>query len=309
LWTTITTAGAPVARFGHTAVWSGTEMIVWGGWDGTNRFNSGGRYNPATGTWTAMSTVGAPSPRTLHTAVWTGTEMIVWGGADGTTNYLYTGARYNPTANTWVSLPTNGAPSGRYSHTAVWTGTEMIIWGGAFYGGLWSSELNTGGRYNPAANAWTPVSTSGAPLGRSEHTAVWTGTEMIVWAGRGKDGTFWGPMNYGSRYNPVGDSWVGMTTEGAPNARVDHTAVWTGAEMIVWAGNAVSECNDGGVYRPPANSWRPLTTFGAPAKRALHTAVWTGAEMIIWGGSDYTVYYNDTYSYTPPRVLYLYQKP
>src|SRR5687767_6287436 len=28
---------------------------------------------------------------------------------------------------------------------------------------------------------WTPLGTDGAPSARTEHTAVWSGTEMIVW--------------------------------------------------------------------------------------------------------------------------------
>lgn len=305
-WTAITTTGAPAGRTEHTEVWTGTDMIIWGGWDGTNNFNSGGRFNPTSGTWNPVSTGGAPSARRLHSAVWTGTEMIVWGGTDGTTNYLNNGGRYNPTVNTWTTMTTSSTPVGRIRHTAVWTGHEMIVWGGIVYGTGFSDALNNGGRYNPAANTWTAVTTSGAPLGRYDHTAVWSGSEMIVWAGQGKDGSYWGPMNYGGRYNPTANSWAGMTTDGAPSSRTEHTAVWTGSEMIVWGGDGLVECNDGGLYQPAANSWRPLATFGAPAKRALHTAVWTGGEMIIWGGSGY---YNDTLSYTPPRILHLYQKP
>ena len=36
----------------------------------------------------------------------------------------------------------------------------------------------------PCTHAWTPTSTTNAPEGRQNHTAVWTGTEMIVWGGR-----------------------------------------------------------------------------------------------------------------------------
>jgi hypothetical protein len=81
-WTATSTTGAPDARFNHTAVWTGSEMIVWGGArDNVNNFNTGGRYNPATDSWTATSTANAPEPRESHTAVWTVTnsEMIVWG--------------------------------------------------------------------------------------------------------------------------------------------------------------------------------------------------------------------------------------
>src|SRR5437773_9119096 len=94
------TTNAPAGRSYHTAVWTGSEMIVWGG-DGSASFNSlntGGRYNPGTDSWTATSTINAPAGRRYHTAVWTGSEMIVWGGFfyDGSYHYLNTGGRYNP---------------------------------------------------------------------------------------------------------------------------------------------------------------------------------------------------------------------
>jgi hypothetical protein len=43
--------------------------------------------------------------------------------------------------------------------------------------------VNTGGRYNPGTDSWTPTSTTDAPLSREDHTAVWTGSQMIVWGG------------------------------------------------------------------------------------------------------------------------------
>ena len=55
----------------------------------------------------------------------------------------------------------------------------MIVWGGEFNGGY----LNTGGRYNPGTDSWMATSTTNAPAGRYGHTAVWTGSEMIVWGG------------------------------------------------------------------------------------------------------------------------------
>jgi hypothetical protein len=35
-----------MARAYHSAVWTGTQMIVWGGWNGTDVLNTGGRYTP-----------------------------------------------------------------------------------------------------------------------------------------------------------------------------------------------------------------------------------------------------------------------
>jgi hypothetical protein len=79
-WTATTTTNAPTGRSNHTAVWTGSEMIVWGGDAGSFMFlNTGGRYNPSTDSWTAITTTNAPTERFHHTAVWTGGEMIVWG--------------------------------------------------------------------------------------------------------------------------------------------------------------------------------------------------------------------------------------
>ena len=92
-WTATSTTNAPDGRLYHTAVWTGSEMIVWGGTNGPDVLNTGGRYNPSTDSWAATSTTNAPVARYLHTAVWAGSEMIVWGGDDnnGPTN---TGGRY-----------------------------------------------------------------------------------------------------------------------------------------------------------------------------------------------------------------------
>jgi N-acetylneuraminic acid mutarotase len=104
-------------------------MIVWGGADYPNYFNTGGRYNPNMDSWTTTNTINAPQARASHNAVWTGSEMIVWGGTDNS-NYFSTGGRYNPGTDAWADTSTTNAPTGRYSHTAVWTGSEMIVWGG-----------------------------------------------------------------------------------------------------------------------------------------------------------------------------------
>jgi hypothetical protein len=77
-----------------------------------------------------MTTVGAPAARKSPTSVWTGDEMIVWGGESGGSSTLNTGARYNPSTDTWTPMTTLNAPTARISHTATWTGTEMVVWGG-----------------------------------------------------------------------------------------------------------------------------------------------------------------------------------
>jgi hypothetical protein len=61
---------------------------------------------------------------------------------------------------------------------AVWTGSRMVR-GGELNG----TYLDTGGVYDPAAGTWTATTTVGAPARRAVHTAVWTGSHMVVWGG------------------------------------------------------------------------------------------------------------------------------
>jgi N-acetylneuraminic acid mutarotase len=210
-WTPTNLTGAPDGRVSHTAVWTGSEMIVWGGDDGNFfQINTGGRYNPSTDSWTATSTTNAPEARVYHTAVWTGSEMIIWGGENFSVITFYnTGGKYNPVTDSWTATSTTDAPEGRDFHTAVWTGSEMIVWGG-FAGGPF---FNTGGRYNPNTNSWTATSTANAPTPRNGHTAVWTGSEMIVWGGEDDNLV---ELNTGGRYDSSTDSWTATSTANAP---------------------------------------------------------------------------------------------
>ena len=285
-WTPMSTDAYLPAAAGATAVWTGTEMIVWGGGS-----SAGARYRPAADRWMPTSTgADAPTGFYYHSAVWTGTEMIVWGGVSGSAT-VNTGSRYDPSTDRWTATSVGaGVPSPRGLHKAVWTGTEMIIWGGDAYAGHFTT-LNTGGRYNPATNTWTATSVgAGVPASRSEHTAVWTGTEMIVWGGANFNLFSSGTLNTGGRYNPSTNAWTATAVGAdAPSVRYLHTAVWTGTEMIIWGGGEVRfpVFDTGGRYQPSTNSWVATATGpGVPEGRGGHTAAWTGAEMIVWGGTD-----------------------
>jgi len=265
----------PAPRAGHTAVWTGSEMIVWGGWDQEGTLNTGSRYDPATDTWTSISNENAPSGRRYHTAIWTGTRMVVWGGLGS--NVFNDGGRYDPVLDRWEPVAPLGAPTPRYAHAAVWTGDRMIIWGG-------EPGRNDGARYDPATDQWFTVTATGAPEARSSFSAIWTGNRMIVWGGVGVGGR----LATGGIYNPESDSWNPTSTIGAPQMRSHHTVVWTGSRMIVWGGlltNFGPELDTGGMYDPVLDAWSATTTVGAPSPRYRHAAVWTGHEMIVWGGS------------------------
>ncbi len=275
-WTPTTVASAPAARSGHTAIWTGVEMIVWGGIG----LNSGGRYFPATDSWLPTSVgSGVPVGRDAQTAVWTGTEMIVWGGQNSNGTFVGTGGRYNPATDTWSPTPDAGAPTARAQHTAVWTGTEMIVWGG-----FSPASTQSGGRYSPATNSWTPTPLGPtAPAARGAHGVVWTGTEMIVWGGATAPNVY--PI-IGGRLNPATGVWIPTSTNGqlVPGRALQATA-WIPPQMFVWGGiEGYTPVETGAAYDVNQDDWRYIRRIGVPPARYLHTGVEARGELLVWGG-------------------------
>jgi hypothetical protein len=263
-WTQTAMTGAPEPRSHHVSVWTGTQMFVWGGQDGTGGsvfFNDGGLYDPVKQVWTPTSAVNAPDPRADATAVWDDVKnvVIVWGGTGPAGVLLNSGGVYDPAANTWTPMPPStalGVPAARTDHTAVWdkgyvvpttmTMGAMIVWGGNTAP---NAPTNDGAIYDPAGNNWvSPVDTTGAaPTARAFHTAVWdaTGTgRMVVYGGFGVtkgDGGAAAALADAYAFDPTMPSGMAWTElPDGPPARLQHTAVWepTTATTIVWGGTS-----------------------------------------------------------------------
>ena len=78
----------------------------------------------------------------------------------------------------------------------------MVIFGGSSGAG---SYFNNGSRYNATNNTWSGMPPSPTDdAGRVGHTAVWTGSLMIVWGG-----DVGGTLDYrGGRYDPSANAWT-----------------------------------------------------------------------------------------------------
>lgn len=293
-WQEVGKAGGPGQRAYAVVAWTGRELLVWGGLPfgiNTNWKNDGWRYDPKTDAWHAMSGVNAPTARQFPVGVWTGRELVIWGGhkTSNPPDSLKTGACYDPASDLWRAVNVTGAPAKRGDHTMIWTGTEVLVWGGYDFDG--SDYLKSGGRYNPVSDSWAAMTGLNAPAKRSGHSAVWTGSEMIIWGGGYlTSGLDWSHRSAFGSYDPAADQWTVGATVGAPTSRSDHSAVWTGQSMFVWggwSGNTFEEqrLQSGGTWNPASGTWSSLPLDGAPAARAGHCAVWTGREMMVWGGS------------------------
>jgi N-acetylneuraminic acid mutarotase len=271
------------ARIGFVAVWTGSELLVWGGTtlDGSF-FDTGVAYTPARDTWRPLAD--APfGGRTGAVAVWTGREVLVWGGRDRR-GWQPDGARYDAVADRWVRLTAVDAPTASVA-SAVWTGSEMIVWSG-----LGSGQDSA--RFDPEINRWTTIPMpSGITRNRDDapDLIAWTGSELLVL--RGQVGRPDRPME-GYRVDVSTGELTAMSADGAPTARSRTAAVWTGAEWVGWGGSPPTApfgfsgwLGDGGRYDPVQDVWSALPAEGAPSPRFGHSAVWTGQEVLFWGGT------------------------
>lgn len=303
-WSMISTVGAPDARANHSSVWTGIEMLVWGGQGAAGFLGSGGRFHPTTQTWKNMAAAGAPSPRAGHIMIWTGRRLLVWGG-ENTTGLLNDGALYDPAADTWAPLTLSGAPEPRTAASAVWTGNQVIIWGGQNSTG----PLNTGAELFFAAQfspvGWMPLSGVNAPSARRCHTAVWTGQKLLIWGGEKQNE----PLADGAAYDPYNSSWETLPQVGAPSARFKHSAVWTGEEMFLFGGaTGPADLGTGAAYNPFSRTWRSVNPSVNPLARRDGGLVWTGSDLLIFGGFADGQPVGSPQRLTPQPTWYLYRK-
>ena len=210
-WRVIAT-GPLQAGYGYQGVWTGEEMIVWGGSplpEGSMRSKPtrhGAAYDPRNDSWRAIARApiaGGPG----YSLTWTGEEMLVWGDpASGQTTTGNRGAAFDPISNQWRRIP-SGPLSGRSGHVAVWTGDELIIWGGYLTAAERERYDGEGAAFDPETSRWRPLSKSPLPAGY-DAMGAWTGTEVIVLVSpMGIEEDDYPKFAHAAAYDPSTDSW------------------------------------------------------------------------------------------------------
>lgn len=121
---------APIApRDGSVQVWTGSELIVWGGGKpGSSTVTKGVAYHPAGDAWRAIDR--APIGLNLASGMWTGRELLVFGSLLDGRNVADTrtsvGAAYDPLRDAWRKLsPSRLSPQ---ATSAVWLKGRIVAW-------------------------------------------------------------------------------------------------------------------------------------------------------------------------------------
>lgn len=221
------------------------------------------------------------SPRLSPNAVWTGEDLIVWGGAevpdapDAVGRFVADGAAYAPAIGEWRSLAESPL-SGRTAALAVWTGSEVVLWGGRGPGGF----LADGAAYDPRRDAWRTI--GAGPLSpRDAVAAAWTGSELVIYGGQTSTEREV-PAQDGAAYDPLTDRWRSLPPVPVPEAWYHHL-VWTGQEAVLFADIPMAE---GGppvhvaAWDPRSNAWRVPPAPPVGFLNAALPPLWTGDRIL-----------------------------
>jgi hypothetical protein len=165
-----------------SAVWTGNEAFLFGGYDGGSYYDLILKYDPTLDQTTIM-TEKLPFAVKWTSAVWTGNCAYIFGGrtASGISNNII---RYDPAAHSVTTMSAT-LPDPVFFTSAVWTGTYAFMFGGGLStsGRVISNKIT---RYDPALNECTTVEVT-LPSSRDGTSAIWNGQSAFIFGGLSTD--------------------------------------------------------------------------------------------------------------------------
>jgi hypothetical protein len=219
-------AGPLGPRESYVSVWTGRELLVFGGNRGdTIATPTAAALDPRTGRWRVLEAF-TPLRGLMPTgAVWTGHEAFVAGtprGGKGTRLYAF-----DP--GTGV-LRTIALPAAAVKPVG-WTGGRVVFTRSA--DALFSATALR--LYAPAAGRWSAARP--APCALPTHTytqSAWIGTRFVAACGRDRLQV----------YTPRTNRWRAILTGASPLGSLGWGAiVWTGRTLIAWGGTVYAPGN------------------------------------------------------------------
>jgi hypothetical protein len=270
------------ARNAHAAVWTGEEMLVFGGdveRDSGDPAEGAAAYSPTTNTWREI----AEPPEHLRgavLAVWTGDVVVAFpedqtedrgDAADGE----QPGAVYDPDEDTWTEIPTSGVGVVTFGTQVFWTGDRVVVVGMVDPADP-DGAMGRAALYDPATDTWERVDDAPLVLGQAfggwhAPDAVWTGEE-VLYVGIVVDDPSGSSSSGSSTFDTVGDRLGVLALDPASgtwrelpapplSVRFGSSVVWTGSELLIAGGSALAdeaELYDGAILDPATGTWQPL---------------------------------------------------
>jgi hypothetical protein len=300
-WTRL--PAAPIAgRADAATVWTGQQMVVWGGASGRDRdhaYADGAAYDPSSGQWQVLP-AGPLAPRSNMAYVWTGSQLFIWGGyewVNGQRQVSGDGALYDPSTGTWRQVATSPLAA-RANAITLWTGAQVVVIGGQ---PATSTDSLRGyfdaAAYDPATNQWRRLPAIPTEQSRPMQylTAAATPSGIYVWSHWAhwemkSDGSYTGDSGLSLlRYDPQSGAW--QTLDAAQPIDLG-SPLWTGRDLIFpaaapWRGfgsGPPSFNMSGWRWDPSTGTWQRLAH--GPVDDLNAASVWTGAALLSFDSTS-----------------------
>jgi hypothetical protein len=303
-------------RTAPAAVWTGTELLVWGGWGSfpsgegpraagmIRQLTDGAAYNPTTDTWRQLPP--APVRGGMGPGVWTGRELLLVGDpGEAIPGGKLTGAAYDPASDRWRRISTSPAIAGgpmASGHLVTdggraWTGSRLLVVASHVrlddHQPAGSSSQTAGIpaervvlAYDPAADRWTRRDLGPGAL--VDAGGVWTGTELLtatepVLRADGKCCHALERVPGPRRFDPA-DGSLRRMPPGPLDTNVSPVLLWTGTALLGFPTAEDEPMGDVVAWDPASDRWHALPRPPHRLTGFAPVAVWTGRQLLLWGG-------------------------
>jgi hypothetical protein len=245
---------APIrARNDPTLIWTGRQMIVFGGQNADGSWvANGAAYDLASDSWNALPAFPKPRPAAPilgltpvgATAVWTGDELLAWVSYDvrfsgGTASAASLGAVLRSGSATWDPLsksspdPSTDGVTTVWT-TAVWTGSEALLFGRVYCAETCRTAFPSTGTvyaYHPDSSTWTkmpvPTNPSGPVISTGRAIVILSSGQLMAHTSLG-----WYVPRFGLAFDIATGKWL-MLPVPSPTPYGDE--VWTGRQLLIWS--------------------------------------------------------------------------
>lgn len=269
-WESITTLGAPSPRDLPLTAYLNDQVFVWGGTANGSQLNDGAIYSIGEKKWVAVSRESSPpslaeggysiaSIETSTEAVTRNRIVLYYMDQTGIISAHF----YSLQEHRWLAVRSSPAPidlGDREKHM-LWANSELFVFIPELISDA-SGKTVAGLVWNPTRNEWRTISSAGAPASRTRTSIVWTGARYInsmqdeltadFMMFGGIDSLTAEVLADGAVYSPTKNSWQKINPIGAPVARYDAFAAWTGARLLIWGGRNryIEKIPVGGILTP-----------------------------------------------------------
>ncbi len=308
-------------RFGASVLWTGEEMIVWGGGGNTHgrpELVDGAAFDPLEDRW-RMLPPSPLSPGQPTRAVWARDRMIVVGSRAT--------AEYVPAVDQWrvIAAGIEPPPSERLLR---WAGDRLALWN--------DQGLH---RLDRAAGAWVPMDGPGFGNADPWATALLEIDDWLAVAALRNGNCTGRQIALQSDAGWEGLPPVSLDTPSHADCSYPHQMAWVGERLLAWEAQdhptmaldmdsrewsqiatitlqshespdgpvpmgdrlLVPRYGSGAVYDANTGFWEPVAL---PGDGTAPTMVWTGTELLMWGApccsgasEEFTV---DAWRWRPP---------